>query len=172
MEDFLWLARLDSLPEAPPTEAVDVASLVEVCANRFGAVAAGRGITISVTEKGPHPALVFAPAEWLDRLVSVLFGQRLPVLRRRREVEVTVATGGERVALIVDDNGPGIPEADRDHIFQRFHRASAVPGGAGLGLSIADAVVRATGGHSEVGVAPLGGARISVSWPRHHGAGS
>jgi signal transduction histidine kinase len=70
--------------------------------------------------------------------------------------------------MTVDDSGPGIPEADREQIFQRFHRASALPGGAGLGLSIADAVVRATGGRSEVAHAPLGGARIAVSWPRHH----
>jgi two-component system OmpR family sensor kinase len=71
------------------------------------------------------------------------------------------------VVLVVDDTGPGIAEADRERIFERFHRASAVPGGAGLGLSIADAVVRATGGAYKVTTAPLGGARIAVSWPRH-----
>ncbi len=165
VEDLLWLARLDSLPQAPPTEAVDVASLVEVCANRFDAVAAGRGIAISVAEKGSLPALVLAPAEWLDRLVSVLLDNACRYSDDGGRVDVTVSTGGERVALTVDDNGPGIPEEDREHVFQRFHRASALPGGAGLGLSIADAVVRATGGHSEVGVAPLGGPASACGGP-------
>jgi signal transduction histidine kinase len=167
VEDLLWLARLDSLPEAPPNEAVDVASLAEVCAHRFDAIAARRGIAISVTENGPQPALVFAPAEWLDRLVSVLLDNACRYSNEGGRVDVTVSRVGERVTLTVDDSGPGIPEEDRERIFQRFHRASALPGGAGLGLSIADAVVRATGGRSHVARAPLGGAQIAVSWPRH-----
>ncbi len=68
--------------------------------------------------------------------------------------------------LTVDDSGPGIAEEEREHIKERFHRASAVAGGAGLGLSIADAVVKVTGGTWDVATAPLGGARIEVSWTR------
>ena len=146
VEDLLWLARLDSLPSAPPTGAVDVASVVNVCADRFRAIGDRRGITISVIDKGAAPPIVFAPAEWLDRLVSVLLDNACRYANDKGQVHVTVSAEGERVALVVDDSGPGISEEDREHIFQRFHRASAVPGGAGLGLSIADAVVRATGG--------------------------
>ncbi len=167
VEDLLWLARLDSLPNAPPIGAVDVASLVSVCADRFRVIGDRRGITISVTENGAAPPIVFAPAEWLDRLVSVLLDNACRYASDKGQVDVTVSAEGDRVVLVVDDSGPGISEADREHIFQRFHRASAVPGGAGLGLSIADAVVRATGGNCTVTTAPLGGARITVSWPRH-----
>jgi two-component system sensor histidine kinase CiaH len=165
VEDLLWLARLDSLPAAPPTEAVDVASLVTSCTDRFTAVGARRGITISVTEKGRLPAIVFAPAEWLDRLVSVLVDNACRYANDGGRVDVLVATRDDRVVLVVDDSGPGISDADRERVFQRFHRASTVPGGAGLGLSIADAVVRATGGECLVTTAPLGGARMTVSWP-------
>ena len=167
VEDLLWLARLDSLPNAPPIGAVDVASLVSVCADRFRVIGDRRGITISVIENGAAPPIVFAPAEWLDRLVSVLLDNACRYASDKGQVDVTVSAGGDSVVLVVDDSGPGISEADREHIFQRFHRASAVPGGAGLGLSIADAVVRATGGNCIVTTAPLGGARITVSWPRH-----
>jgi len=167
VEDLLWLARLDSLPAVPPTGAIDVASLVSVCADRFRAIGDRRGITISVTKKGVVPPIVFAPAEWLDRLVSVLLDNAFRYASDKGQVDVTVSVEGERVVLVVDDSGPGISEADRERIFQRFHRASAVPGGAGLGLSIADAVMRATGGTCAVTTAPLGGARIAVSWPRH-----
>ena len=66
----------------------------------------------------------------------------------------------------MDDAGPGIPEAERARIFDRFHRATDATGGAGLGLAIADAIVRATGGHWRVGASPAGGARMTVSWPR------
>ena len=142
VEDLLWLARLDSLPSAPPTGAVDVASLASVCADRFRVIGDRRGITISVTENGAAPPIVLAPAEWLDRLVSVLLDNACRYASDRGQVDVTVSAEGDRVVLVVDDSGPGISEADRERIFQRFHRASAVPGGAGLGLSIADAVVR------------------------------
>jgi signal transduction histidine kinase len=167
VEDLLWLARLDSLPAAPPTGAVEVASLVSACADRFRAIADRRGITLSVIEKGAALPIVFAPAEWLDRLVSVLLDNACRYASDKGQVDVTVSAEGERVVLVVDDSGPGISEADRERIFQRFHRASAVPGGAGLGLSIADAVVRATGGTFTVSTAPLGGARMVVSWPSH-----
>jgi signal transduction histidine kinase len=167
VEDLLWLARLDSLPAPPPSEGVDIASLASVCANRFSAIGARRGVTVSVTEDGASPAVVFAPAEWLDRLVSVLVDNACRYTDDGGRVAVTVSTVGEAVLLVVDDSGPGISDQDRERIFERFHRASAVPGGAGLGLSIADAVVRATGGSFKVASAPLGGARMAVSWPRH-----
>ena len=154
VEDLLWLARLDSLPEAPPNEAVDVASVAEVCATRFDAVAARRGIAISVAEKGSAASAGLRPRRMARQARLRTSRQRLSLLQRGGRVDVTVSSAGERVTLIVDDSGPGIPEEDRERIFQRFHRASALPGGAGLGLSIADAVVRATGGRSDVGRAP------------------
>jgi len=167
VEDLLWLARLESLPASPPTEEVDVAGLAEVCASRFGPIAARRGITISVTQEGPSPAIVFAPAEWLDRLVTVLVDNACRYADDGGRVAVSVSSANGSVALVVDDSGPGIPDEDREHIFDRFHRASAVPGGAGLGLAIAEAVLRDTGAVCTVGRAPIGGARFAVSWPSH-----
>jgi signal transduction histidine kinase len=80
-------------------------------------------------------------------------------------VRVGVATDGGRVRLTVDDSGPGIAEDQRERIFDRFHRAIEGPAGAGLGLAIADAIVRATGGRWQVGRSPTNGARMAVSWP-------
>jgi signal transduction histidine kinase len=78
---------------------------------------------------------------------------------------VGVSTERSRAILTIDDSGPGIPAAQRERIFDRFHRATDQRSGAGLGLAIADAIVRATGGAWEVGSSPVGGARMSVSWP-------
>ncbi len=66
--------------------------------------------------------------------------------------------------MTVDDAGPGIPEEERGRIFDRFHRATDSSSGAGLGLAIADAIVRATGGRWKVGSSPAGGASLSISW--------
>lgn len=166
VDDLLWLARLDAMPENPPHEAVDMASLVAACADRFSAVAERDGLTISVAEEGALPAIILAPAEWLDRLVSVLLDNACRYTGIGGRIEVTVSATEDKVVLSVDDNGPGIAEEQRDQILQRFHRASDVPGGAGLGLSIANAVIRTTGGEWSVSTAPIGGTRIQASWPR------
>jgi signal transduction histidine kinase len=64
----------------------------------------------------------------------------------------------------VDDSGPGIPERQREAVFDRFHRATATVAGTGLGLAIADSVVRSTQGELTIGIADLGGARLEASW--------
>jgi len=81
-------------------------------------------------------------------------------------VQVTVVADADGPGLLVDDSGPGIPPEERARIFDRFYRNSTRGEGAGLGLSIGDAIVRATGGEWQVTTSPLGGARFQVRWPR------
>ena len=85
-------------------------------------------------------------------------------------VDITVHAQGNRVSLTVEDSGPGIAPEERDSLFDRFHRATDEGNGAGLGLAIGDAVVRATGGEWRVGVASLGGALMEVRWHRSSAA--
>ena len=165
VEDLLWLARFDALPEAPPHEEVDVASVVHVCVRRFEVIAAQRDIAVSIEDDETLPPIIIGPAEWIDRLVSVLLDNACRYTNDGGQVVVSVSVSDDRVSLTVDDSGPGIAEEDRERIFERFHRANNSPGGAGLGLSIANAVVQATNGDWSVSRAPLSGARVSVSWP-------
>jgi signal transduction histidine kinase len=71
--------------------------------------------------------------------------------------------------LIVDDDGPGIPKAKRDVIFEPFFRLdtarSCVNGSSGLGLAIASTIIQAHRGHISVADSPLGGARFIVTLP-------
>jgi signal transduction histidine kinase len=73
------------------------------------------------------------------------------------------------VVLTVDDDGPGIPDAERERVLQRFVRLdearSRDDGGSGLGLAIVDEVARAHGGSVSISQSPLGGARIEVRLP-------
>ncbi len=75
--------------------------------------------------------------------------------------------GGLRVD--VDDDGPGIEPAERERVFDRFHRSDEArdrtSGGSGLGLGIARSIVGAHGGRIWVGDSPLGGARVSFELP-------
>lgn len=78
---------------------------------------------------------------------------------------------GDVLRLTVDDSGEGVPEAERQSIFGRFHRGSATtapgfPKGTGLGLSLVDEYVRLEGGEVWVESSPDGGARFVVQIPR------
>jgi signal transduction histidine kinase len=165
VEDLLWLARFDATHGQPGSAPVDVGVLTEQAVDRFKALAEARGLSISLRVP-VDPAVVTAPPEWLDRLLGVLLDNACKYSDPGGAVEVEVAVEGNRVRLVVDDSGPGIPAEDRSRIFDRFHRATDRPDGAGLGLAIADAVVRATGGHWHIGSSPAGGASMSVTWPR------
>jgi two-component system OmpR family sensor kinase len=64
------------------------------------------------------------------------------------------------------DSGPGIPEADRARAFDRFYRRAAAPeGGSGLGLAIVKAIADRHGASVALGKAPLGGLRVTVTFP-------
>jgi signal transduction histidine kinase len=161
VDDMLWLARFDSRPPPPGDEPVDLATLAQACADRFRAV--GPAVTADV---GPGPALISAPPEWIDRLAGVLMDNACRYAGPDGLVRISVRAQGSRVSLTVEDSGPGIPEAERSRLFDRFHRATDHGPGAGLGLAIGDSIVRSTGGRWQIGDSPLGGALMAVSW-RH-----
>jgi len=165
VEDLLWLARFDATRGQPDAEPVDLGALAEQTADRFTSLAEARTLSLSV-RSGRETAVVSAPPEWLDRLMGVLLDNACKYSKPGGTVEVIVQVEGNRVRLSVDDSGPGIPSEERQRIFDRFHRATEQPGGAGLGLAIADAVVRATNGRWSVGSSRAGGASMCVSWPR------
>ena len=84
-------------------------------------------------------------------------------------VRVSAGVRGERVRVTVDDDGPGIPPAERERIFDRFHRTdfsrTRRGGGSGLGLAIAKAIVEAHRGRIWAEASPDGGARIAFELP-------
>jgi signal transduction histidine kinase len=84
----------------------------------------------------------------------------------RSLVRISILPAGRVVRLLVEDDGPGIPEADRERIFDRFVRVSPeAGGGAGLGLALVEALVHGRGGVVSAGATPTGGGRIEVRWP-------
>jgi len=170
VEDLLWLSRFDSEPPPPGDEPVDILAIAAACADRFDAVAQRRGITLSVHDLAETQPWINAPPEWIDRLTAVLVDNACRYAGPGGAVRIAITVVGNRVSLIVDDSGPGIAPEERTQLFDRFHRATDEGNGAGLGLAIADSVVRATGGEWRVGQADLGGAHMEVRWHRSPGA--
>ncbi|MBA2637660.1 MAG: HAMP domain-containing histidine kinase, partial [Solirubrobacterales bacterium] len=85
-------------------------------------------------------------------------------------VDVTVGPQDGGARLVVDDEGPGIPVAERERVFDRFSRGTAALGdGSGLGLAIVAQQAALHGGAVLVTDAPLGGARVTLTLPRTDG---
>ncbi len=84
-------------------------------------------------------------------------------------VRITASANGGWVTIAVEDDGPGIPAAQRDRVFDRFHRTDSarnrVRGGSGLGLAIVRAIAEAHGGRVAAGQSPEGGARVEIALP-------
>jgi len=171
VDDLLWLARFEAMPRSSKAEPVDVAVMAQQAVDRFAAVAEARRQRLGIRLSGDSHVIAASP-EWLDHLIGVLLDNACKYTPDGGSIDVRVTAEGNRVALIVDDSGPGIPKEQRGEVFDRFRRATDQPGGAGLGLAIADAVVRATNGRWDIGTSPAGGASMAVSWPRllAHGA--
>ncbi len=86
-------------------------------------------------------------------------------------IELACSVGdhpADRVELVVEDSGPGVPEADREHVFTRFGRSESAgdDGGFGLGLSIVAAIAEAHGGTVHVEDGRWAGARFVLRLPR------
>ncbi|MFJ6216894.1 sensor histidine kinase [Streptomyces sp. NPDC092296] len=179
IDDLLVLARLDATAPAPDAAdvkltavdlaAVDLAAVVRAeCAGRGGP---GARLRLS----GGEPVPVAGDRGQLRRLVRNLLDNA--ERHARSEIRVAVsADGAGRARLVVADDGPGIPAAERQRVFERFTRLDDArardDGGSGLGLAIVREIAVRHGGTVEADAAEGGGARLTVllpGWPGRPG---
>ncbi|MNC59791.1 Virulence sensor histidine kinase PhoQ [compost metagenome] len=82
------------------------------------------------------------------------------------EVRLTIEEQAERYQLVIDDDGPGIPESDRQQVLERGTRLDEQVDGHGLGLGIVRDIVEVWGGQMTLQDSPLGGLQVSIALPR------
>jgi signal transduction histidine kinase len=159
VDDLLALARTDAGSADLDLADIDLAEIAADAMAPLEALAATRGTRL---ELDVAPAPMHGDAVRLSRLVTVLVDNAIRHGNHEGRVRVTVRPG----LLTVEDDGPGIPAADRDRVFDRFWRGeAAAPGGSGLGLAIACWIAERHGGRIEAGESRLGGARFDVILP-------
>jgi two-component system OmpR family sensor kinase len=175
VEDLLLLARLDQ--QRPlEQEPVDLLGVVGDAVHDARVLAPDRTIGLELGEGAP---VVLGDEGRLRQIVTNLVSNALTHTPAGTPVTVSLEVtpspddGPDRVLLAVADQGPGMSEADRAQVFERFYRAdpsrTRAAGGSGLGLSIVAALVAAHGGRVGVQSAPGSGSRFLVELPQHRG---
>jgi len=164
VEDLLLLARLDegrSLDLAP----LDVSKLVKEAVNDATVAAPDHVWKVKTT----RAATVAADRDRLYQVFANLVANASTHTPAGTVVSTTVATTADSVVITVADNGPGIPDEVRASLFERFARADTsrarATGSTGLGLAIAEGLVRAHKGTIVVESVP-GNTRFLVTLPR------
>lgn len=157
--NLLDLSRLEAGKAEAHREPVDLPEVLDAAREAV----ADRG-EVRIAAEGELP-LVDADAAQLERAFENLFDN---AIRHGggRPVQARCRVTGETVAVRVVDQGPGIPDADRERIFEPFQRGSAgAKGGSGLGLAIVRGFVAANGGTVTVESMPGQGTSFVVSLP-------
>ncbi|HKA70005.1 MAG TPA: HAMP domain-containing sensor histidine kinase [Actinomycetes bacterium] len=165
VEDLLLLARLDEDPGQLARRPVDLDDLVFAEAARLRAVA-GQNVAVDTTAVSAARVAGDTPA--LRRVLRNLGENAVRHAQGRVSFELVERDGTAR--LVVEDDGPGIPDDARERVFERFVRLDDArardDGGTGLGLAIVAEVISASGGTVVVGDGKrLGGAAIEVVLP-------
>ena len=165
--DLLEISRADAGSTDLVVEEVRLADLVDetLARRRLG----GRPTAVPSVQRNASDVVIHADKRRLERVLGNLMDNADK--HGGGLTGITVARGPDTACVLVDDEGPGIPEAERTRVFDRFARGSGSlrtrTEGAGLGLALVARHVHAMGGTVTAEASPSGGARFVVTLPVH-----
>ena len=160
VDDLVDLAKADEA--APPSAETD---LDEVVLEEIGSIAPTSAVPIEASNVGAARLTGDRPA--LARMVRNLVDNA--GRHASTQIDVSLSSADGQITLTIDDDGDGVPDEDRERIFERFTRTdtsrSRDTGGVGLGLAVVRATAKRHGGDVICTNAPNGGARFVVTLP-------
>ncbi len=164
VEDLLFLARSESA--APPfrMEPVETSVLAEGLARRARSLATEHGAALDTTLA--QTGLVRVDPARVEQAVLVLVDNAIKYGPEGQRITLKSSSSSDELRIEVGDQGPGIPETELPHVFERFYRLDGTEEpGSGLGLSIAQTIAEAHGGRIEANSRPGSGTRMTLILP-------
>lgn len=160
------LLDLERLPLRDFTSSSSVVDLGALVAARVDFLRASTDRSI-VMNAAPA-TIVRADTALIERVVDNLVGNALKYTAAPAPISVSVSRNGSDALIEVEDHGPGIAEADRERVFERFVRGATAAGtqGLGLGLAMVTEIARWHGGEASLDVPAGGGSRFRITLPR------
>ena len=172
VQDLIMLSRIQAAEPVPDPRPVLLDSVVAEAVDRCRLRATARGITLEVT--GEHGIAILGDEDLLVTALRNLLENAIAYSPDKTRVQVTTRAADSWMAEVsVTDQGIGIPERDRERIFERFYRVdparSRATGGTGLGLAIVKHVTAAHGGNVTVWSKEGGGSTFTLRLPLRPG---
>ena len=167
VEQMLALARHEaSMTAGGASEPVDLAEVARLAVSDAVAAAQARRIDIGISHA--DAAVVSGQSEALRMLLRNLLENAVKYTPEEGRVDIGIASNDEAIELSVDDSGPGLPEAERERVLDRFYRSGETQApGSGLGLSIVRSIAELHGATLKLAESPsLGGLRVLVRFPK------
>jgi two-component system sensor histidine kinase/response regulator len=147
---------------------VSLAELVETCVKMSNALAVQKGSAI-VLQPGPLPSRLMIDSSKIGQVLNNLLGNAIKFSPPGSTITVEQEFTTRQCAITIQDQGPGIPERERDKLFKDYSRTSVKPTGGetstGLGLSICHKIMVAHGGAIRTENLPGGGAKFRITFP-------
>ncbi len=173
--DLLALASAEAGALPVERRPLDLVAWLSGVARRAETMAAAAGLTLVADLPAEQRVVVEADEDRLSQLLLILVDNAIEHSPPGGAVTLRLGASGGHATIAVLDQGPGVPAADRERIFEPFAR---LPGrrrtssGSGLGLAIARQLALRHGAALDVDDAPGGGARFSVRLPLVPGGGA
>ncbi len=168
IEDLYQLSLADAGALDYRFEVIDLGEIVADAVDAHKDVCAAMGLELN-SDVQPH-TIVDGDARRLSQLLDNLLTNSQRYTDAPGRIRVTAQSDVKTVRLAVEDTAPGVPPSALPQLFDRLFRVessrSRAVGGAGLGLSIAKAIVEAHHGRIAAEASPLGGIRIVAEFPR------
>ena len=123
--------------------------------------ASGRGAGIEITASCPGPLSARLAAGHLEQILDNLLANAFDAVPPGHHVRLRGIAAGPVTSIVVEDDGPGMSESQREVAFRRFF--SATPGGSGLGLAIVHRLVTSNGGLARLSDTPGGGLTVTLA---------
>ena len=174
VQDIIMLSRIQAAEPVPAPKPVSIDAVVADALDRCRMRANARGITLQ--DVGDRGLSVLGDDDLLVTAIRNLLENAVAYSPDRTRVVVTTRRAGHRAHISVADQGIGIPERDRERIFERFYRVdparSRATGGTGLGLAIVKHVTAAHGGTVTVESTEGAGSTFTLALPLRSGHAS
>lgn len=165
--ELLSYVRLGNAEPQLEPESLSVQESLKALVSKFSAI--HPAIDFTACEEGVGDLAVWADRPSFLRAIGNLLSNAGRYAKTR--VRIEAQSHASKTIIDIDDNGQGIPEHDRERVFEPFVRleeeSNGIGRGVGLGLALVQRIVAQNGGTVQVLQSPLGGCRIRTEWPSH-----
>lgn len=166
VNNLLDIARLRAGALIASKTLSSIDELIESAVQRLRPLLEEREVTMSVSEDLPE---IEMDVVQIDQVITNLIENAIKFTPAQTPISLSAVGHSGGVRVTVSDAGPGVPKEDRQRILEPFERNESGKSGTGLGLAVANAIVKAHAGRLWVSEAPAGGASFTFELPRGGG---